>query len=83
MLARLAIDFLRVKRVIRDAKPSESHGAYDVAITDALAGPVAWGIGGRRMLLPGTAYGLGSLSDCASCCYTRPAISDGMTAGRF
>ena len=55
MLARLAIDFLRVKRVIRDAKPAESHGAYDVAITDALAGPVAWGIGGRRMLLPGTA----------------------------
>ena len=55
MLSRLAIDFFRVKRVIRDAKPAESHGAYDVAITDALAGPVAWGIGGKRMLLPDTA----------------------------
>jgi len=56
MLARLALDFYRVRRVIRNARPAEWHGDYDVATTSALAAPVAWGIGGKRMLLPATAF---------------------------
>jgi TonB family protein len=57
LLARLAFDFVRVKRVIGDAEPAPSQGPYPVAVTSDLAGPVAWGIGGKRLLLPDTALG--------------------------
>jgi TonB family protein len=55
LLAKLIVDYMRGLRLLENSHPVDSNGRYGVAISEALAGPVAWGIGSRRMLLPDAA----------------------------
>jgi hypothetical protein len=48
LLAKLIVDYMRGLRLLENSHPVDSNGRYGVAISEALAGPVAWGIGSRR-----------------------------------